>query len=402
MKRILLLLLVMLNLIALGTNYVYAEKYAYNLGYNALRKRALGGDADAQYWMGQTYLEGRLECKPDTQCAVIWYKLSAENSNETAQCKLAEMYFYGIGIDIDYKEATKWYKECALGDGYDFEPKFKAKLMYANILGKGAYGETKDTKAAIKLASSARLSYISIGGNWLYAMQEQLLGELYHTCGQDANDKDEKLTSYEESVKHCSKAVKEWDSWRKNNATTESDFRMAITGLAKSYFRWGTSLLFCSNPNYVKILEKYQQAIDYGSEDAIFNAGFILMVGVGNVEVDKKKAVNLLSKLVGKDYRATLLLASYYYSDDVDYKKAFEYYKAIADDTSEIDDAYRADALQHISKMYRFGRYVTQDEALADYYLEQAAKFGDEDSIDLSHSFLNRSTNTTNNSGSAY
>ncbi len=70
-----------------------------------VRKAAEQGNADAQYELGQWYLDG-----DDEEAAEKWVRKAAEQGHMDAQCELGEWYSYD---DDDSHEAEKWYRRAA-------------------------------------------------------------------------------------------------------------------------------------------------------------------------------------------------------------------------------------------------------------------------------------------------
>jgi TPR repeat protein len=358
----------LLYLLAFNSTYVYAEKSANQLSLNALNKRALSGDANAQYWMGETYLEGRLKQTPDTLKAEIWFKLSAENGNAAAQYQIAHMYYWGKGVKQNYPEAIKWYKICAFDSLSKSDDNLKAKITYAEIIGKGLHGEQKDINGAIKLLSENR-HYIFISYKDEYkwnAKKAQLLGELYFNLHSelDTTDVRDWMNAYQESMGHFGAAVSCWKKWNFTYASNKYEKDWSCHRIGVSYFGYANALYlynqFSEIPHYKDMMAIYQEAVEYGCEEA---SQIAIEIGNGN-----GVNLNLLSKMVGEDYiRMAWLIAklSYKYQQ---FDKSFLYYKAIADDTSNVDDNIRLDAYSHLEKMYRFGYGVEIDQKKEEDY----------------------------------
>jgi TPR repeat protein len=70
------------------------------------------GDAAAQYNLGMMYYLG-LGIPRDYKEAIKWLRKAAELGNSKAQCVLGLMYYRGEGIPRDYKEAVRWYQKAA-------------------------------------------------------------------------------------------------------------------------------------------------------------------------------------------------------------------------------------------------------------------------------------------------
>jgi TPR repeat protein len=374
------------------------------LNLKALNKRALKGDALAQYWMGKTYLEGRLGCKKDTTLAIKWLELGAINGEAWAQHDLARLYYYGLGVEVNREAAYKLYKQCANNSSASKAIKFEAKMYYAEALGKGLYEEKKDIKKAIEIASEAKLPYWATGrlSDKAQAQQETLLGFLNYELTTETDDIEEKKTLFNNSVKHYKNAVERLNIfYQKYSSHNLQDFEIIFIydSYVESYTFWGHSLFFINmitdNSDYTEIMKIYQLAIDFGSDSAMYMVGNILYSGKGNIPADKAKAISLFSQLAERSVEATYRLATYYYTEEIDYPIAFKYYKAIAEDNSEIDNSVRADVLQHLSKMYLFGRGVEVDNDMADKYAQEAIKYGDVDSNAISN-FLNQTVLSSN------
>lgn len=92
--------------IGVERDMVEAEKWcriSANMGY-----------ADAQYRLGEFYLNDRfeidLEREEKHKEAVKWLKLAVEQEHKWAQCSLAYCYSEGVGVEQDYNEALRLYR----------------------------------------------------------------------------------------------------------------------------------------------------------------------------------------------------------------------------------------------------------------------------------------------------
>ena len=75
--------------------------------FNAVKKAAEQGDADAQHNLGVMYAYGKGVPEDDAE-AVRWYLKAAEQGHADAQHNLGVMYAYGKGVALDYAEAAHW------------------------------------------------------------------------------------------------------------------------------------------------------------------------------------------------------------------------------------------------------------------------------------------------------
>jgi TPR repeat protein len=96
------------------------------------RKAAINGCIDAQYKLADYYLYNNNESK-----AFKWYmKLANKNDSIRALYLVAKCYRDGIGIDKNFKEATKWFEKCKdfLNDPKNNNTDNTSTLMLMNFL----------------------------------------------------------------------------------------------------------------------------------------------------------------------------------------------------------------------------------------------------------------------------
>ena len=131
---------------ALGRGYTEGGcgfKLDYREGLQWLTKASDAGDAEANYWIGQAYDQGRgvapnqkeaakwfskgarmgdpssqnslainlaegKGTRKDTAQAITWFRKSAEQGNSEAACNLALHYMRGEGVEKDYVLALMW------------------------------------------------------------------------------------------------------------------------------------------------------------------------------------------------------------------------------------------------------------------------------------------------------
>ena len=74
--------------------------------------QAQGGDAEAQYSLGNCYFYGFGVAK-DQREAVKWLRKSAEQGYAPAQNDLGHCYYSGAGVERNKAEADKWWKKAA-------------------------------------------------------------------------------------------------------------------------------------------------------------------------------------------------------------------------------------------------------------------------------------------------
>ena len=104
--------------------------------------KAEKGDADAQRTLGMAYAKGE-GVQLDYKQAAKWYQLAASQSNSVAQTALGELYESGQGVPRDEAKAADWYKRAA-EQGY-------APAQYnLAVLYNGGKGVTLNNAEALK------------------------------------------------------------------------------------------------------------------------------------------------------------------------------------------------------------------------------------------------------------
>ncbi len=86
--------------------------------HNGLFRRARGGDADAQFQMGELYYPGDVldEEEPRLayyEAALKWWLLAAASGHTQAAYHLAWMYYNGIGVQENKETAAPWFRRAA-------------------------------------------------------------------------------------------------------------------------------------------------------------------------------------------------------------------------------------------------------------------------------------------------
>ena len=92
-------------------NEAYGEE-DYETAFGYLKRAANLGDAEAQYFAGWWYEEGKGVAQNDKESAK-WYRKAADQGHMDAQLNIGYCYSQGIGVGQDYGEAVKWYRKAA-------------------------------------------------------------------------------------------------------------------------------------------------------------------------------------------------------------------------------------------------------------------------------------------------
>ena len=89
-----------------GVEAYFQGNYAAAL--QELQPLAEQGDADAMFFLGIMYDEGK-GVPQDARQAVHWYQQAAEQGHASAMFNLGRMYANGDGVPQDYVQAYAWY-----------------------------------------------------------------------------------------------------------------------------------------------------------------------------------------------------------------------------------------------------------------------------------------------------
>lgn len=110
--------------------------------FKAMRRRAEGGEAEAQFKLGVMYAYGRGTAKSEAEAA-DWLRKAAQQNHLVAQTRLGLMLARGAGVAKNEAEAADWLRVAA--DHNDAVAQFNLGLMHAHGL-----GVVKDRNEAVK------------------------------------------------------------------------------------------------------------------------------------------------------------------------------------------------------------------------------------------------------------
>src|SRR5689334_21732754 len=86
----------------------FGEKNYVNALNNLLIAANKNNDPRAQNSIGCMYKKGE-GVELDFKEAIKWFLLAANQNDSDAQYKIGMMYYEGKGVEQDFKEAMKWY-----------------------------------------------------------------------------------------------------------------------------------------------------------------------------------------------------------------------------------------------------------------------------------------------------
>lgn len=146
------------------------KRYDYAAALEEWRPLAEQGDANAQYYLGELYQQGR-GVRREVATAVDWYRMAAEQGQVDAQLRLAELYEAGRGVPRDIAEAVRWLLEAARRG--HAEAMYRLGLKYA-----AGEGVTRDLVQAHKWLSLAVPRGGNVTGFLAQARLRDVVGEM--------------------------------------------------------------------------------------------------------------------------------------------------------------------------------------------------------------------------------
>ncbi len=118
--------------------------------WDALKKAAESGDAEAQYNIGLSYERGTLSVPKNLVTAAEWYEKAEKNGHRGAQNKLAVIYYQGLaGYKKDQAKAAELFEKSVEQGSSD------AMFMLGRIYMNGAQGVERDFKRGSDLLKNA-------------------------------------------------------------------------------------------------------------------------------------------------------------------------------------------------------------------------------------------------------
>lgn len=103
-------------------------------GYNDFINQAKAGDANAQYYIGLFYDQGR-DVPKDHQKAMEWWNKAAEKGHIRSQLTIAKRYFLGRGVEKDVNKAVFWWNKAIEVNDENEEALFMLAKCYENGIG---------------------------------------------------------------------------------------------------------------------------------------------------------------------------------------------------------------------------------------------------------------------------
>lgn len=324
--------------------YSYAFCFAYGQGTKQdydqavawFTKAADNGCAEAMYELGNSYFKCALGLPQDYGKAVEWYKKGAQANSSNSFVNLGYCYEKGLGVEKDFWKAVECYSQAMLlgnQTGYD-----NIVALSNEIVKK----YPKHFKDLIKKAEQG--DYQSQGQLAVIYMSE--LPQMYNLDNAPYDDK---------AVKWLVEAVE--------------------NGCAELYYLAADMYETGALPS---LATKDGRTIDIKDSKQVITPNLSKAAKYYNLSVASTASNRTLSllKMAHAYYDGSSLVES------VDYNLAAWHLKEAIKDleklspSSELKEAYAL-----MSKCYRFGRGVDQNEEKADLYLKKSIRLGDTDGL---------------------
>jgi TPR repeat protein len=129
------------------------------------RRKAMAGDAGAEYTVGAWYQSGINGFPANLTLAAKWYLKAAEQGDTQAQSQIGEMYEFGEGVRQDHEKAVSWIR--------------KATIQYSasSMMIAGRYAEGINAPQNLRKA----IDWYRMSAEAGHVVAQTLLGNLYAT-----------------------------------------------------------------------------------------------------------------------------------------------------------------------------------------------------------------------------
>lgn len=117
-------------------------------GFDAIRRKAEEGDAEAQNKLGELYRDAKGALKDDAQ-AVAWFRKAAEQGYAAAESNLADIYLEGKGVPLDQELSVYWLRRAA--EHGDASSEVALSRVYFN----GMFGVQRDDALGLRWLTRA-------------------------------------------------------------------------------------------------------------------------------------------------------------------------------------------------------------------------------------------------------
>ena len=204
------------------------ETEAEKRGIKLYTSSAENNDVTAQFILGECYYYG-WGVEQDYKQAVAWYRKAANQSYARAQCNLGVCYYNGEGVDQDYKQAVAWYRKAA----EQGNARAQCNLGYCYDIGQGVEQDYKQAVAWYRKAAEQG-----------EATAQCNLGYCYEAGQGIEQDYKQAVAWYEQAAKQGNEKAKENLNDLLNPEITDEEYEEAITDeYGAKYTKGGLKLI---------------------------------------------------------------------------------------------------------------------------------------------------------------
>lgn len=307
---------------------------------------AMQGDADAQYELGERYLDGNGVIE-DKTAAAQWFCRAASQNHAEAQFRLFQCYENGWGVEINDEKAVEWLNMAA------HQNHAEAQYHLGLRFGKGL-GVVKNEAEAVRwYTASAKQNY---------APAQYSLGLCYQ-MGRGI------------AFNHAEAA--KWFL-----AAAEQGLVSAQVEIADCY-NTGTGVTV----NQDIASQWYIKAAEKGNPKAQRKVGYFYEYGIGEIQKNVKKAFEYYQMAANQESNEAMYRLGMCYLNAIGVEKDVK--KGVESITSAAESGHLP-AQYELGKIYYEGKIVPQDLEKAKNWLEKSSSMGYKSSDNLLEKVLTR------------
>lgn len=194
-------------------------------------EKALEGESSAQYRLGDCFYNG-IGVNVDYQKAAFWFEKAAEQENVDSQYMLGLCYYLGNGFGKDFEKARLWFKKAA--DRGDELSQVKLALIYEN--GEGVEQDYEESAYWYKKAGEngsdllSRVAYFSAFANGLGGVFEEDVKQSLFLATKAI----EAISSKREYIKLNSSLFKYFGGVYEHGISVKKDYEKAVYWYTKA------------------------------------------------------------------------------------------------------------------------------------------------------------------------
>ena len=364
--------------VAIALSHGFKNIKAYDI-----LKAAKNGNVEAQYELANMYYNGE-NVEIDYKKAIEWYKLSAEKGLLDSQLKLGYMYYSGTNINKNLEEAMKWYSLAA--NNGDLDSQMMLGDMYYN--GKKVGINYKKAEEFYKLAAKnlsdkaqcilGDMYFTGKETRW-YMITEKEFEDGYKLNKEDVQKNMGRLYIESNAVKRsCCKAIKYY-KLSAEQGNSEAQYKLADiykegVGVEKDFEEAERLYTESAKTNFIAQIKLADFLKENVSEITV---GMFLIKNNKSIEeytLEIYKKILKYYELAAKQEisEAEYKLGDLYYEGKItkqDYKEAFKWYNLSANHGNALGQF-------KLANMYYYGLGVNKDFEKAKSLYEESEKNG--------------------------